>query len=99
MVLERLAKARLFVDIEKCEFDQQEVKYLGMLIGVDGLKMDPAKIKTIMEWPTPRTVKEVLSFLGFANFYRRFIEKFSKLALPLTELTKTKDKDGKKALF
>ena len=99
MVLERLDKAGLFVDIDKCEFDQQEVKYLGMFIGVDGLKMDPAKIKTIMEWPTPRTIKEVLSFLGFANFYRRFIEKFSKLALPLTELTKTKEKDGKKALF
>ena len=99
MVLERLDKAGLFVDIDKCEFDQQEVKYLGMFIGVDGLKMDSAKIKTIVEWPTPRTVKEVLSFLGFANFYRRFIEKFSKLALPLTELTKTKEKDGKKTLF
>ena len=99
MVLERLDKAGLFVDIDKCEFNQQEVKYLRMFIGVDGLKIDPAKIKTIIEWPTPRTIKEVLSFLRFANFYRRFIEKFSKLALPLTELTKTKEKDGKKALF
>ena len=98
MVLERLHKARLFADIDKSEFDQKEVKYLGMIIGVDGLKMDPVKIKTILEWSTPKTVKEVLSFLGFANFYRRFIEKFSKLALPLTELTKTKGQD-KKAIF
>ena len=97
-VLERLDKAGLYADIDKSEFDQKEVKYLGMIIGVDGLKMDPAKITTIQEWSTPRTVKEVLSFLGFANFYRRFIHRFSKLALPLTELTKTKDKD-KKALF
>ena len=98
MVLERLHKARLFADIDKSEFDQKEVKYLGMIIGVDGLKIDPAKIKTILEWSTLKTVKEVLSFLDFANFYRRFIEKFSKLALPLTELTKTKGQD-KKAIF
>ena len=69
-----------------------------MIIGVDGLKIDLAKITTIMEWLTPRTVKEVLSFLGFANFYRRFIYRFLKLAMPLTELIKTKDKD-KKAPF
>ena len=98
MVLERLHKAGLFADIDKSEFDQKEVKYLGMIIGVGGLKMDPAKIKTIVDWSTPKTVKEVLSFLGFANFYRRFIEGFSKLALPLTELTKTKGQD-KKAVF
>ena len=68
-VLERLDKAGLYADIDKSEFDQKEVKYLGIIIGVDGLKMDLAKITTIQEWSTPRTVKEVLSFLGFANFY------------------------------
>ena len=59
-----------------------------MIIGRDGVRMDPVKIQAIQEWETPTNVKEVLSFLGFGNFYRRFITAFSKLSGPLTELTK-----------
>ena len=59
-----------------------------MIIGHGQVRMDPAKILAIQNWPTPKTVKPVQSFLGFANFYRRFIKNFSKIALPLTTLTK-----------
>ena len=87
-VLKRLDAAKLNIDIEKSEFYTQEVKYLGVIISTDGLKMDPSKVQTVMEWQTPRSVKDVLSFLGFANFYRMFIQAFSRIAYPLTDLTR-----------
>ena len=86
-VLDQLEKAGLTCDIEKCEFCVQEVKYLGLIITTDGIKMDPEKIAAIVEWETPNSVKEIQAFLGFANFYRRFIRKFSKIAGPLNDLT------------
>ena len=87
-VLDILSQNNLFLKPEKCVFEQPEVDYLGMIIGHGQIKMDPAKILAIQNWPTPKTVKQVQSFLGFANFYRRFIKNFSKIALPLTTLTK-----------
>lgn len=91
-VLTRLRKARLHVDMKKCEFETQEVKYLGLIVTTEGVKMDPAKIETIQSWPTPRTYKDVLVFLGFVNFYRKFIRDFGKIALPLTDMAKVKNK-------
>ena len=64
------------------------VSFLGYIVGENGLEMDPEKIKAILDWPIPRSVKAVQSFLGFANFYRRFIKDYSKLVSPLTGLTK-----------
>ena len=87
-VLTRLRTAGLQIDIEKCEFHTQETKYLGLIIGIDGVKMDPKKIETVKEWPQPRNLRDVQAFLGFANFYRRFILGFSTIVKPLTELTK-----------
>jgi hypothetical protein len=69
-VLEALSKAGLQLKPEKCEFHKQEVKYLGFIISTNGTKMDPAKVTMIQEWPEPRNVKDVQSFLGFANFHR-----------------------------
>lgn len=57
-------------------------------MSIEGLRMDPDKIRTVLEWPIPRTIKDILVFLGFANFYRMFIEGFRRIALPLTNLTK-----------
>jgi len=73
-VLEALSKAGLHLKPEKCEFHKQEVKYLGLTVGTDGIKMDPAKVDTVVDWPIPRNLVDVRSFLGFANFYRRFIQ-------------------------
>jgi hypothetical protein len=87
-VLQRLREAGLQIDIDKCEFEVQETKYLGFIIEAGkGLRMDPEKVKAIAEWEAPTSVKGVRSFLGFANFYRRFIKDYSDVVRPLTDLT------------
>ena len=87
-VLEKLKKANLLLKPEKCDFHKTELGFLGYIIGQNGVRMDPRKVTAVLEWPTPTTIKEVQAFLGFANFYRRFIEGYSKIAGPLSELTK-----------
>ena len=89
-VLERLRRADLFANAKKCEFDKSSVEYLGFIISSQGIQMNPKKFKTITDWPLPTTVKQIQSFLGFTNFYRRFIHHYADLALPLNSLT-TKD--------
>jgi hypothetical protein len=79
-ILNKLAKHDLFFKPEKCHFYQREVEYLGVIIGNGKIQMDPIKVKGITDWPTPTTVKEVCSFLGFCNFYRTFIPHFSNIA-------------------
>ena len=88
-VLQRLREAGLQLDIGKCEFEVKTVRYLGFVIeaGV-GISMEPEKVKAIIEWEAPRSIRGVRSFVGFANYYRRFIHGFSELVTPLTELTK-----------
>lgn len=87
-VLQRLSEFGLQADIAKCEFHVHEVKYLGVIVGTNGIRMDPCKVSAVVNWPQPKNVKDVQSFLGFANFYRRFIKDFAKQATPLTKLTK-----------
>jgi RNase H-like domain found in reverse transcriptase/Reverse transcriptase (RNA-dependent DNA polymerase)/Integrase zinc binding domain len=87
-VLDWLKDARLFANPKKCEFDKTEVEYLGYLIGADGIKMNPKKLATISEWPVPRSLHDVQVFLGFCNFYRRFISHYASIALPLNRLTR-----------
>ena len=88
-ILSKLDKAGLYLDIDKCEFLRQEVKYLGYIIKAgESITVDPSKVKTIVEWQAPTSVKGVRSFLGFANFYRYFIDGFSKISNPLVNLTK-----------
>src|SRR6266404_5194541 len=86
-VLTTLCKQRLFLKPEKCKFEQKEVKYLGLVILKDHAAMDPTKVCRVTEWPTPTKVKEVQSFLGFVNFYWKFIRNFSDVAHPLYALT------------
>jgi hypothetical protein len=87
-VLTRLAEHDLLLKLEKCVFAQKQVEYLGFIISEKSVSMDPKKIRGITEWEILRTVKEVRSFLGFANFYRKFIDHYSKKARPLHDLTK-----------
>ncbi|GAA6045823.1 hypothetical protein JCM8097_006650, partial [Rhodosporidiobolus ruineniae] len=88
LVLDKMREARLFAKAEKCSFDSSSTEYLGFIVDRDGLRMDPSKVDSVRSWPLPSSVKEVQSFLGFANFYRRFIKDYSKIAAPLTRLTK-----------
>ena len=88
-VLQRLLEHGLQLDFKKCEFETTSTKYLGYIIDVgNGIKMDPEKLKAISEWQAPKSVKGVRSFLGFANYYRLFIQDYANIAKPLNDLTK-----------
>lgn len=87
-VLQRLIDAGLQIDIDKCEFHTQRTKYLGLIITPGGIEMDQEKVEAVTHWEAPTSRRQLQRFLGFANFYRRFIAKFSSMAKPLYELTK-----------
>lgn len=87
-VLKRLSEAGLQIDIKKCEFHVSSVKFLGLIVTTEGIKMDPAKLEAIITWPTPKNVKDIFRFIGFINFYRRFIKNFGSIVMPLTDLMK-----------
>lgn len=88
-VLQRLLNAGLQLDIDKCEFEVTRTKYLRFIVDVrEGIQMDPEKIRAIQEWKAPTSVRGVQAFLGFANYYRKFIRNFSGIVAPLIRLTK-----------
>jgi len=78
----------LFAKLSKCEFWLREVNFLGHVISNGGIAVDPSKVDAVMQWESQKSVFEIRSFLGLAGYYRRFIEGFSKLAFPLTQLTR-----------
>ena len=86
-VLKRLAQHDLYLRPEKCEFERSSIEYLGLVIGEGEVRMDPVKVEAVKNWPTPTSLRDLRGFLGFANFYRRFIEGFAKKARPLNDLT------------
>ena len=87
-VLQILEENNLYLKPEKCVFEKAKVEFLGFILSEDRIEMDPVKIEGVRKWPQPKRVKELQSFLGFINFYRRFIEDFSKIARPLHDLTR-----------
>ncbi len=91
-VLQKLRQFRLYLKLEKYEFHRPTVQFLGYIIGREGFQMDQGKVTAVAEWPTPQTIKELQRFLGFANFYRRFIKGFSLLTASLTTLLRGKPK-------
>ncbi len=90
-ILEKLKKHKLSLKVEKCWFDQRTVKFLGLMISHDSIKMDKAKVRAILDWPRPKNKRELQQFLGFVNFYRRFVQGFVKIAKALTKLTGKED--------
>ncbi|WJX17749.1 hypothetical protein P8452_07626 [Trifolium repens] len=88
IVLRTLQEKKLYAKLSKCEFWLKEVSFLGHVISSGGIAVDPSKVDAVIKWETPESVFEIRSFLGLAGYYRRFIEGFSKLALPLTRLTR-----------
>jgi hypothetical protein len=91
LVLEKLREHDLFLKAKKCKFCQTRIEYLGMIIEEGKISMDAVKLGGIRDWPVPTTLKQTRSFLGFGNFYQKFIFHYSELAQPLNDLRK-KDK-------
>ena len=88
MILSVLREKKLYAKLSKCEFWLPEVKFLGHVISHHGVAVDSNKVEAVLEWKRPESVTEIRSFLGLAGYYRRFIKDFSKIALPLTKLTR-----------
>ena len=88
LVFQRLRENKFYVKLEKCEFTQEEITFLGHKISVGLIRMDKGKVQAIMEWSVPTKVMELQSFLGLANFYRRFIKGYSNRVSPLNNLLK-----------
>ena len=86
-VLQRLKEAELQADIKKSEFSVQSTKFLGFIISTEGIAMDPEKVAVVKNWPVPKSVKEIQSFLSFCNFYRNSLEKWGQVIRSLTKLT------------
>ena len=87
LVLSILKENRFYAKLDKCSFNKPEVKFLGHIVGRDGLKVDPRKVSSVREWPRPTSVKEVQQFLGLTNYFRKFMKGYSTIAAPLTSLT------------
>ena len=90
-VIKRLEENDLYVKPEKCKWKVREVGFLGVVIGLEGIRMEEEKVKGVLDWLTPKCVKDVQKFLGLANYYRQFIEGFTSIARPLHDMVK-KDK-------
>jgi len=88
-VLEVLAEHKLFLRPEKCEFHQKQIEYLGLVISENKVEMDPVKVAGVCDWPILENRTDVQAFIGFVNFYRRFIQDFSTIARPLFNLTRS----------
>ena len=95
LVLDRMHQYELYAKPSKCTFYQSSVEFLGYIVSGSGVSMDPERVKTIQNWRVPTTFREIQVFLGFCNFYRRFIYNYSNIVRPLTDLTKG-SKNGKK---
>jgi len=91
-VLKRLEENDLFVKPEKYVWKVREVGFLEVIIGEDGVRIEKEKVQGVVEWPVPKSVKDVQKFLGLANYYRQFVKDFAKIAKPLYEITRKETK-------
>jgi len=91
-VLKRLEENDLFVKPEKCVWKVREVRFLGVIIREDKVRIEKKKVQGVIEWLVPKSVKDMQEFLGLANYYRRFVKDFAKIARPLYEMTRKENK-------
>ena len=91
-IIKRLEENDLYVKLEKCKWKVREVGFLGVVIGLDGIKMEEEKVRGVLDWPIPKYVKDVQKFLELVNYYRRFIESFTSVARPLYDMVKKDQK-------
>jgi len=91
-VLMTLREHRLYAKLSKCEFWLKEVIFLGHIISAEGISVDPRKVEAVLKWERPINITEIRSFLGLTGYYRRFIEGFSTIAIPMTRLTRKETK-------
>jgi len=91
-ILKRLEENYLYVKLEKCKWKVREVDFLGVVLGPEGIKMEQARVKAVLDWPVFKSVKDIQKFLGLANYYRRFIKGFAKIIKPLYKLTRKEQK-------
>ncbi|XP_073017913.1 uncharacterized protein [Primulina eburnea] len=92
LTLQKLREKELYAKFKKCEFWLKSVTFLGHIISAAGVSVDPKKVEAIMDWSRPKNVTEIRSFLGLAGYYRKFVEGFSSIAIPLTKLTQKNSK-------
>jgi len=85
-VLRRLEENNLYVKLEKCIWKVRKIRFLGVVIGPNGIEMEKKKVDGVLSWPEPKNVKDVRKFLGLANYYRRFIKDFTQVARPMNTL-------------
>jgi hypothetical protein len=91
LVLQNLRDHKLYAKLSKCEFWLKQVAFLGHVVSKGGISVDPSKVQDVLSWKAPTSVSDIRSFLGLAGYYQRFIERFSKISKPMTELLE-KDK-------
>jgi hypothetical protein len=92
IVLQWRRDHQLYVKFSKCEFWLTEAQFLGHVVSSEGISVDPSKVQEVLDWKPPRTMHQVRSFLGLADYYRRFISNFSKIAKPIIDLLKKEEK-------
>ena len=88
-ILENLRKHDVFANLKKCRFHQDKFRFLGHVVFAQGEQIEDEKIEAVKSWPEPKSIQHIQVFIGFANFYQRFIQEFSKIATPLTSILKT----------
>ena len=91
IVLQILREHRLYAKLSKCQFWLDSVTFLGHIVSAEGVSVDPQKVEAILNWKPPTSITEIRSFLGLAGYYRKFVEVFSKIASPLTRLTRKEE--------
>ena len=91
-VVKRLEENNLYVKLEKCKWKVREVEFLGVVIGLEGIKMEKEKVKEVLDWPTPKCVKNIQKFLGLVNYYCQFIQGFATIARPLYDMVRKDQK-------